>query len=147
MDQHLHTIVDDWKGFSILVLILVMLGVIMIKLSRKEDVWTDLNRWVGELATTNWKIFVGIILAIGTMFFYFGSEMRCIGYKIEATCRPIDSTNFGLWLAFVGAWAGVATYQFKIKRDTYAAPSPDSERAGVSPIPAPTTPSAPEPQV
>jgi hypothetical protein len=114
--------------------------------------WTRFNDWLKQLASTNFKIAVGAILAVGTGLFYFGSEIRCTLYTKEFTCRPIDSTNFGLWLAFVAAWAGLSYAQFAKKRDTYASPSPDSERADVpvvpapaSPVPSPITPTPPPP--
>lgn len=95
------------------------------------------NEWMRDLATTNFKIVIGAGLAVSTALFYFGSEIRC---RWSEGCRPIDSTNFGLWLAFVAAWAGIAYAQFAKKRDTYASPSPDSERAGVPVAPAPSEP-------
>jgi hypothetical protein len=104
--------------------------------------WTRLNDWLKDLASTNFKIAVGAFLAVSTALFYFGSEMRCIAYASEAQCRPIDSTNFGLWLAFVASWGGLTYLQFAKKRDTYAAPSPDSERANVPATPPPATPGA-----
>lgn len=103
-------------------------------------IFSTANRWIRELATTNFKIVVGAGLAITTAIFYFGSEIHCTG---NPTCRPIDSTNFGLWLAFVAAWAGIAYAQFAKKRDTYAAPSPDSERANVPSDPPPASPAEP----
>lgn len=109
------------------------------------DMLTRLNKWIATVASTNFKIVVGAFLAIGTMIFYFGSEIRCVFYYPEAACRAIDSTNFGLWLGFVAAWAGLSYVQFAKKRDTYAAPSPDSERAEVPASPAPSTPAIPPP--
>ena len=91
------------------------------------------NWWgLDKLPSTNFKIAVGAILSILTAIFYFASEMRCTLVDNSSPCRPIDSVNFGMWLGFVAAWAAITTYQFKVKRDTYEAPSPDSERAGVA---------------
>ena len=93
-----------------------------------------INGWVTGLASTNWKIAIGMLMSMCTMVFYFSSEIRC---RWEAACRPIDSTNFGLWLTFVAAWAGLSYVQFAKKRDTYASPSPDSNRAGLPDEPPP----------
>jgi hypothetical protein len=98
-------------------------------------------KWISELASTNFKIVVGAFMSLCTMAFYF------IGTILN---RPIDSVNFGLWLGYVAAWAGLSYVQFAKKRETYAAPSPDSERAEVPVPPAPTTPvpaTPPTPQV
>lgn len=98
-------------------------------------------KWIDELASTNFKIIVGAFMSVCTMIFYFAGTI--LG-------RSIDSVNFGLWLGYVAAWAGLSYVQFAKKRDTYAAPSPDSERAEVPPAPAPSTPTpgtSPTPQV
>ena len=95
------------------------------------------NAWVTSMASTNWKIAVGMFMSVCTMIFYFGSEIRC---RWQAGCRPIDSTNWGLWLTFVAAWAGISYIQYAKKRETYASPSPDSERANVPSDPAPASP-------
>lgn len=95
-----------------------------------------INRWITTFSSTNWKIATGMFLSVATMFFYFGSEIHCLERK---DCRPIDSVNFAAWLSFVAAWASISYLQFAKKRDTYAAPSPDSERADVPATPAPTT--------
>lgn len=115
-----------------------------------SQLFSNLNAWVRDLASTNFKIAVGAWLACMTAIFYFGSEMRCSFHP--EPCRPIDSTNFGLWLTFVAAWAGISYLQFSKKRDTYASPSPDSERANVpadpppsAPSPSPAASAAPEP--
>jgi hypothetical protein len=102
--------------------------------------WSKFNAWLKDLASTNFKIVIGAFLAVCTMFFYFGSEMRCIAYTNEGACRRIDTSNFVAWLSFVAAVIGVAYLQFAKKRDTYTSPGPDSERAGVPTEPAPTTP-------
>lgn len=138
-----HTFIDDWRGAVFLGLVVGFALFCAIKAARHPNAFTDLNKWVNDLATTNWKMFIGGIMALGTMVFYFSSEIRCIAYKVEGACRPIDSTNFGAWLLFVAAWAGISVQQFKIKRDTYAVPSPDSERAGVPTSPPPVVPSQP----
>lgn len=143
MNPLIHTYVDDLKNALVFGAIFGVALYVAVKAIHRPQVFVALNVWVGKLATTNWKMFIGGIMALGTMGFYFGSEIRCIAYKIEGTCRPIDTTNFGLWLAFVAAWAGISVQQFKIKRDTYAAPSPDSERASVPASPPPATPSQP----
>lgn len=106
--------------------------------------FTWINSWVTTFSSTNWKIATGMFMSVATMFFYFGSEMHCIWgitYSekvLSSSCRPIDSTNFGLWLAFVAAWAGISYAQFAKKRSTYASPSPDSKRADVPDSPSPT---------
>ena len=99
-----------------------------------------INDWVTGLASTNWKIAIGMFMSVATMIFYFGSEIRC---RWQAGCRPIDSTNWGMWLTFVAAWAGISVAQYAVKRSTYASPSPDSERANVPSDPAPTKADAP----
>jgi hypothetical protein len=104
-----------------------------------------LNAWLKDLASTNFKIAIGALLACSTGLFYYMSEVRCSFHS--QPCRPIDSTNFGLWLAFVAAWAGISYAQYAKKRDTYASPSPDSERANVPSDPAPTSPAAVVPDI
>ena len=101
-----------------------------------------INAWIENLASTNFKIVVGSFLALSTGVFYFGSEIGC---RDPLRCRPIDSTNFGLWLAFVAAWASISYAQFAKKRDTYASPSPDSARAKVPDSPPPSTPKKDDP--
>lgn len=138
--QAAHTLFDDWKGLLLIALGLGLIIYTIIQIGRHPGRWVSLNDWVGQLATTNWRIFTGVLMALGTMVFYFGSEIRCIAYTVNDQCRPIDGGNFALWLSFVAAWSGISVYQFKVKRDTYASPSPDSERAGVPALPTPTSP-------
>ena len=95
-------------------------------------------KWIDQLASTNFKIVVGAFMSLCTMAFYF------VGTILG---KDIDSINFGLWLGYVAAWAGLSYVQFKTKRETYAAPSPDSERADVPVPPAPAVAVPPEPQV
>lgn len=98
----------------------------------------QMPKWITELPSTNFKIVVGTFMSLCTMAFYF------IGTILG---HPIDSVNFGLWLGYIAAWGGLSYAQFAKKRETYAAPSPDSERADVPVPPAPVSPSTPTPQV
>lgn len=96
------------------------------------------NTWVATLATTNFKIVVAATLDYLTAAFYAGSEVHC---HYSQACRPIDSTNFGLWLGYLAGLHGFALAQYLGKRKTYSSPSPDSERADVPSNPAPSLPS------
>ena len=75
--------------------------------------WTRFNRWLRTLTSTNFKIVVGALLATTTALFYFASEIRCTLSAQPAACRPIDTTNFALWLAFVASWAGLTYRQLR----------------------------------
>lgn len=92
--------------------------------------WAALDR----MPSTNVRIASGVVLSYLTAAVYLGAVVlkRDDAMNIEAF--------FG-WLTFILVLEGVATWQFAKKRDTYAAPSPDSERASVPSEPPPAKPS------
>lgn len=92
--------------------------------------WAALDR----MPSTNAKIASGIILGYLTGVVYLTAVLLQKDERINAEA-------FAFWLTFVLVLDGLATWQFAKKRDTYAAPSPDSERASVPSEPPPAKPS------
>jgi hypothetical protein len=90
-----------------------------------------------KMPSTNAKIASGIILGYLTAIVYL------VGVILQRDAQ-INFEAWVAWLSFLLALDGVAAWQYGKKRDTYAAPSPDSERTGVPVDPAPSTP-APTP--
>jgi hypothetical protein len=101
---------------------------------RVFGLWAVLDK----MPSTNAKIASGIILGYltGVVYLIAVITQRDSGINAEA---------FAFWLTFVLVLDGLATWQYAKKRDTYAAPSPDSERAAVPSTPAPSTPDTPVP--
>jgi hypothetical protein len=86
-----------------------------------------------QLPTTNAKILSGIILG------YLTGAVYLAGVVLQRDDK-INIEAWLAWLSFLLAIDGVATWQYAKKRDTYVAPSPDSERADVPPTPPPSAP-------
>lgn len=96
-----------------------------------DERWKDL----ATLPTTNFKIAVGIGLTVLTGWVYLG--MVLLGRDGQ-----ISEAIFNSWLLFLLGVLGISAAQYIGKRMTYAAPSPDSERAGVPAEPPPQKPAA-----
>lgn len=92
--------------------------------------------WLKTLPSTNARIAVTLVLCAAT-------TVRYLGWG-----TPDEGAEgwFGEWLLFLAAMAGIDALQFFGKRTTYAAPSPDSERANVPPTPPPREPAPPADQ-
>lgn len=100
------------------------------------------ERWknLATLPSTNFKIVSGVLLAWTTGLVYLALVLR-------GADGAINATAWDSWLIFLGAVLGFSVGQYIGKRMTYAAPSPDSERAGVPADPPPQKPlDAPKPQ-
>lgn len=69
----------------------------------------DFNAWAGTLPTTQFKTIIGASLAVLTFVLYAALTL------ME---KPVEEFAFGLWLAFVAAWAALDFQQFKTKRNT-----------------------------
>lgn len=68
-----------------------------------------LNRFIGELPTTNWIRFVGSILIALTAIAYLA---------LALTETAIDHAAFAEWLLFLAAVEGISYKQFAKKRET-----------------------------
>lgn len=79
---------------------------------------------LNELPAVNAKIAAGIIFAAGLMLVY-------LALLLTGRDGRINLEAFGIACSFVLAFAGIAAWTYGKKRDTYAAPSPDSDRANV----------------
>lgn len=118
----------------LLLLILAMVYVAYVFSRRGVDV-EGLWRKLDTMPSTNVKIAAGLGMTIATCFVYL--------VWVVIFEHKIDSDPWEAWLMFLAAVLAVSTWQFIGKRKTYAAPSPDSERANVPPTPPPATPAAP----
>jgi hypothetical protein len=98
--------------------------------------WTDRWDWLDKFPATNAKIFAGIVLG------YLTGVVYLLGIILQRDAK-IDGEIWIAWLTFILALDGIAAWQYGKKRDTYVAPSPDSERADVPVPPAPTKPAEP----
>lgn len=107
---------------------------------------TPFQRWLDALPTTNLKLVVFVALTIAT----FLLDVAAIAFLLvwaaqhpgkELRVAPLVEYLHDGWLLYLGAFGGISLGQFAVKRKTYAAPSPDSERAQVPAEPPPATPS------
>lgn len=75
-----------------------------------------INRWLGALPSTNFRIFVTMLLAVITTLRYVAS-----GIGVSARGMHVDTwTPSGEWLLFLTALAGIDVAQFATKRTTSA---------------------------
>jgi disulfide bond formation protein DsbB len=92
-----------------------------------------MKQWVADLATTNFRIFVSIMLAVVTVIVM----LVCLIAQI-----PLQSEIVWAVLAFLGAMLGIDVTQFSIKRKTelVTPPTTTAEHATVT-----TSVTAPDP--
>lgn len=117
-------------------------------ISLSGDIPTWFQQWLDKLPSTNWKLWWSMVLVIATVAF----DMLCIaGLFVWQHTHPgvelvhpplVDEFLYSLHFTVL-AINGVSYAQFRTKRNTYAAPSPDSERADVPARPAPSEPAKP----
>lgn len=69
-----------------------------------------LKAFVKDLSSTNWTIFTGTVMGLGTGLAYLVS--------IYVNREPALDT-FMAWLAFNGSWIGFGIRQFRHKRETF----------------------------
>lgn len=77
---------------------------------RSESLPAQLNAWLMKLPTVQFQAMVSALLAEQTFIMY----VLAVAYDKE-----LDWNIFGMWLAFVAAYGGIAYKQFRAKRDTY----------------------------
>lgn len=86
----------------------------------------SLNGALASFPSTNARIFITLLCFIATGMVYL--YLLLIGAD-----AAIDESVFGMWLAFLSAWAGLDVVQFAQKRKTHmeSPPTkPDVEDAG-----------------
>lgn len=114
---------------------------------------TPFQRWLDALPTTNLKLFSGVALMIGLVLFDMLLVAVALSFYLWAGWHgkvldlrepPLISELIYSAHAAVLGFLGIGYMQFGKKRDTYASPSPDSERADVPAKPAPTTAAEPK---
>lgn len=109
----------------------------------------SLDRWK-DLATfpsTNAKALLFLLATIATGVHLAGMQWALMVWAFqhpatELHLSPLIGDLSDGWLIFLASLGGLSVAQYIGKRKTYAAPSPDSERAGVPPTPPPATPDA-----
>lgn len=74
-----------------------------------NGVGADFNAWASKLPTTQFKTLVGAALAVLSFVLFAALTL------LE---KPIEEVAWGLWLAFVAAWAALDFKQFQHKRNT-----------------------------
>jgi len=113
-----------------------------------DERWKDL----ATFPSTNAKGAAFIVLALATFLHIVLLSWGITLWQARNPSVPLHVPTMvealtDAWLIFLAALGGLAVTQFFAKRNTYASPSPDSERAGVPVAPPPAEPSEPVPFV
>lgn len=72
------------------------------------------KKWLDNLPSTNFKIFISAVLSCGTALVLFTAFLLRI---------KLDEPVLAMWLGYLGAFAGINYLHFAKKRETYI-PSP-----------------------
>lgn len=82
-----------------------------------------LTGFVRDLPSTNWILWTGSLISMLTGLVYL------TGILVGRAPEPV---TFGMWLAFLSSWMGIAVRQFRIKRETHSEHSPQARTTGAA---------------